>query len=33
MELGADGSLYVLEWGLRADGQNDSGLYRVDFRP
>ena len=32
MTVGPDGALYILEWGRRAGGQNDSGLYRVEPR-
>jgi glucose/arabinose dehydrogenase/PKD repeat protein/type 1 glutamine amidotransferase len=32
MRFGADGSLYVLEWGSSfGGGNNDSGLYRIDY--
>ncbi|EPH45694.1 ThuA domain-containing protein [Streptomyces aurantiacus] len=32
MTFGPDGSLYVLEWGSEfGGGNNDSGLYRVDY--
>ncbi|GAA2125294.1 ThuA domain-containing protein [Streptomyces synnematoformans] len=32
MTFGADGSLYVLEWGSEfGGGNNDSGLYRIDY--
>ncbi len=32
MRFGPDGSLYVLEWGSEfGGGNNDSGLYRIDF--
>ncbi|MEU8075238.1 ThuA domain-containing protein [Catellatospora citrea] len=32
MRFGADGSLYVLEWGSEFNGgNNDSGLYRIDY--
>src|SRR5829696_2406499 len=34
MELGADGALYVLEWGTGYDGlSDDSGLYRIESKP
>ncbi len=32
MTVGPDGALYILEWGRRSGGQNDSGLYRVEPR-
>ncbi|MET8090486.1 ThuA domain-containing protein [Micromonospora sp. NPDC005220] len=32
MEFGPDGSLYLLEWGSSfGGGNNDSGLYRIDY--
>ncbi len=32
MRFGPDGSLYVLEWGSEfGGGNNDSGLYRIDY--
>ncbi|MDG4821740.1 ThuA domain-containing protein [Asanoa sp. WMMD1127] len=33
MEFGADGALYLIEWGSGFGGNNDnSGVYRVDYR-
>ncbi|WP_230424111.1 ThuA domain-containing protein [Streptomyces radicis] len=34
MTFGPDGSLYLLEWGTEfGGGNNDSGLYRIDYTP